>query len=358
MAKRRKLEAPSAAELSAMEAEIAMTRAEKGRAAPIAQVAAEASAFAPVSDPRDIADARAMREARGQGRVIEQIPLEQIDPLALVRDRLVLDVAEMEELKRSIQRGGLRLPIEVFVLQAPEGEKRYGLISGYRRFLAMSQLHEMFQDATFATIKALVIGATDGSDAMVRMVEENEVRAALSPFERGRIAVLAAEQGVYANTHAAVDGLFPVASKAKRSKIRSFAMVFEELGDLIVNGDQMLEKQGLRLAAALRDGGEPKLRAALEQGRDAKTFGEEWALLEPVVTAIEAQEGPAKPSRGGRPKRAKVGWDGDTLHLASGFKLTRYSDGADQLIRISGRLADQEIGEAAMMAVKGILDRG
>lgn len=356
MAKRRKLSAPTPDALSEMEAEITARRPE--RPAPIAQVAADASAFAPVSDPRDIADAAELRAAKGQGRLIEALPLEAIEATAIVRDRVVIDAAEMKELRDSIQRNGVRLPIEAFALEEPKGRRQYGLISGYRRLMATRELFEMTEAEEFATIPALVMQRADRAEATTRMVEENEVRAALSPFERGRIAVLAADQGLYENAQAAVDGLFPVASKAKRSKIRSFALIFAELGDLLVNGDQMQEKQGLRLASALRLSGDGPLREALGGLRDPQSFGEEWAVLEPVVTTIEANADPSQKPVGGRPKSVPPGpqWDGDTMRLASGFVITRYTDGDDQLIRIGGRKADKVVGEAALVAIKSALD--
>lgn len=61
-------------------------------------------------------------------------------------------------------------------------------------------------------------------------MQSAELRAALSPYERGRIAVIAAQQEIFANTEAAVAGLFSAASKAKRSKTRSFSLNFEEMG--------------------------------------------------------------------------------------------------------------------------------
>lgn len=355
MAKRRKLTAPSAEKLSELTQEVAAERPRR-TAAPIAQIAAEDSAFAPVSDPRDIADAAELRAARQDGRLIQAIPLSAIEPAAMVRDRVVLDAGELRELQESIQRNGVRLPIEVFKLDPPQGEKTYGLISGYRRFLAVRTLYENTEDDVFATVPSLVIDRTDNTDAIARMVEENEVRSGLSPFERGRIAVLAAEQGLFENVQAAVDGLFPVASKAKRSKIRSFAMIFNELGDLITNGDQMQEKQGLRLAGALRAGGERSLRDALADVTAPDSFGEEWALLEPALERIEARVDPAEKPAGGRPKKVARAAEGDTMRLASGFVLTRHGEGPDQVIRISGRAADKTIGEAAMLAIKDILD--
>ncbi|WP_311199555.1 hypothetical protein [Phaeobacter inhibens] len=52
-----------------------------------------------------------------------------------------------------------------------------------------------------------------------------------------------------------MDALFGAASKAKRSKVRSFAAVHEGLGDLLRYPNALSEKAGLKLAAALRSGG-------------------------------------------------------------------------------------------------------
>lgn len=360
MAKRRKLEAPDAAALSALETDSerdAQARRARGATAPIAQVAADISSLTALPDPQDVTDAAALRAARDEGRLIAEIPMDQIDPVALVRDRLVMDAAALGELKASIGAGGLRLPIEVYALEAPKGKYRYGLISGYRRHLAMTQLWAETELPRFERIKALVLPRQDTAQAMMQMVEENEVREGLSPYERGRISVLAMHNGAFGSVHEAVDKLFQSASRAKRSKIRSFASVFEELGDLLKHADQLSERQGLRLSNVIRDGGEGALRAALENGGKAGGFDAEWAALEPVVQAVE-DKGSPDAQRGGRPKKPPIaGWQGDTLTLASGFTLSRATDGSDQIIRISGRTADAEIGEAAILAIKSILDR-
>lgn len=54
--------------------------------------------------------------------------------------------------------------------------------------------------------------------------------------------MIAAQQAVFTNTEAVVDGLFPVASKAKRSKTHSFAVIFEELDDVLHFADLITEK--------------------------------------------------------------------------------------------------------------------
>ena len=61
--------------------------------------------------------------------------------------------------------------------------------------------------------------------------------------------MLVAGQGHFADVEEAVARLFGAASKAKRSKIRSFALVHEELGDMLAFPEELTEKGGLRLAA-------------------------------------------------------------------------------------------------------------
>ena len=56
----------------------------------------------------------------------------------------------------------------------------------------------------------------EGGDIYLDMVEENEIRANLTHYERGRIASVAVGQGVFADIDAAVNHLFASASKAKR----------------------------------------------------------------------------------------------------------------------------------------------
>lgn len=76
----------------------------------------------------------------------EPLPLPEIDPAALLRDRTALDPAALDALKTSIAVEGLRLPIEVWQLSTPRPnpaggpDHRYGLISGLRRLTACAAL--------------------------------------------------------------------------------------------------------------------------------------------------------------------------------------------------------------------------
>lgn len=371
MAKRRKVSAPSADDLNKIEEEFRRETLNRASAAvaPISQVAADAAQAQSITDAeeraemaRDRMDAAALRDAKGQGRIITEISVEQIMEDAIVRDRTVLDPAEMDELKLSIRAHGLRLPIEVFDTTATPngargGDKPFGLLSGYRRLYAVRELYALTGDDQFASIKALVRDPDDLGGAFSAMVEENEIRASLSHFERGRIAVIAAKQGVFANTEDAVAALFASASKAKRSKIRSFSLIFEELGDMLEFPESLKERDGLRVAAALRNGAESRFRDALAAGQGA-TAADEWAVLEQVLTRVEDEIAP-NPKRGGRPKSTVApGWDGpDTLHLSSGVTLHRQSDSQGHFIRIKGKGVDQTLIEAAMTQLQHLFEK-
>lgn len=367
MAKRRKVAAPSADDLSRIEAEFRRETLNRPNAAvaPISQIAAD-SAQAHTAIPaegraelaRDKVDAEAMRDAKGQGRLIEEISINDIAENAMVRDRMVLDAGEMEELKLSISAHGLRLPIEIYA-QDKGAEHSFGLLSGYRRLKAVRDLYALTNQEKYATIRALVREPEALGGAVTAMVEENEIRASLSHFERGRIAVVSAQQGVFASTEAAVDALFSAASKAKRSKIRSFSLIFEELGDMLAFPEMLREKDGLRIAAVLRAGAESRLREVLASGQDrgdCTNAGEEWALLEPVVESFEKDALP-KP-KGGRPKR-KTGWENaDSMRLSTGITLQRQSDTHGHLIRIKGARVDSVMVEEAMQYLAQLFEKG
>ncbi|MFW2589828.1 ParB/RepB/Spo0J family partition protein [Sagittula sp. SSi028] len=355
MAKRRKLEAPSAEDLSKLEEEFRRETSKgimNAPSAPIAQVAAETAA---AHDPRsaaereaaakDKSDAVKLREALAQGLVMVEIPLSQIKRDAIQRDRAVIDREALDELKHSILHNGLRLPVEVFATP-DDPDFAYGLLSGYRRMMAVQELYEYLEAEKYATIKAVVRQPDTMGATFAAMIEENEIRAGLSHFERGRIAVLAAQQGVFVNTEEAVNALFPQASKAKRSKIRSFALIFEELGDMLEFPDLLREKDGLRMAAALRDGGEARLRAALAE-EQVETAQEEAAAIARVLDGFERK---SDPKRGGRPKKTPP-----PRQTSAGVRLQAGEDGQGWFIRLNGRQVDRELVEAAMVELERLL---
>ncbi len=336
MAKRTKLTAPSAEELAAIDSEFrSENRLRPNPAtAPIAQVAAEAAQIGtgePAQQRIDRHDAERLREAQEKGLLITEVPTDRIEADAMIRDRSVIDQEELDELVVSIRESGQRLPIEVY-----EGEGgRYTLLSGYRRLMAVRALGQ-------PGIKAIVRAKTDAAGAFSAMVEENEVRANLSHYERGRIAVIAAQQGAFATTADAVARLFASASPAKRSKVKSFAEVFEMLGDMLSHAEALSERRGLRLANALRQGAEADLRAALEAGQ-GDTADLEWAALEPVIKRTEAK--PTKAKTRGRPTSAEaLTWGADdTIAVTPDLSLKKVKTDQGHALELRGQGATAEV---------------
>ena len=214
---------------------------------PIAMIAGEATA---VSALREVAGA--MDAARAEGRLVQSLPLEAIEADHLIRDRVAGDPEERSALKDSLRARGQQQPIDVVDLGPNEtGQGRYGLISGWRRLSALRELHTETGEARFGHVQALLRRPDGASDAYLAMVEENEIRANLSHYERARIAALAAEQGVLASPQEALRHLFANASRAKRSKIGSFMVLHRELGSVLAFPAAIPERLGLALAQAI-----------------------------------------------------------------------------------------------------------
>lgn len=334
MVRRRTLKAPDPEALARIGQGLAA-----GAAPPIAKIAAEAAGPSATAT-----DAAAWREAQAAGRVIAEIPIDAIDLDHVTRDRTHVDPAEMDELVASIRASGLRLPVEV----APTSPGRYGLISGFRRIQAVRTLHERGHGV--GTIRALVVEGQGAAEAYVAMVEENEVRAGLTPYERGRVAVVAAAEGAFADAGAAVEAIYASASKAKRSKIRSFAAVHEALGDALRFPEALTERGGLRLAQAIRSGAEPGLRQALATPADDPAA--EWRAIEGVLSRVESAPASPKP-RVGRPRKAA-----QSVALQDGVRLSRSEDARGHTIRIEGPGIDAALVEEIMADIARRLGAG
>jgi ParB family transcriptional regulator, chromosome partitioning protein len=220
-------------------------------APPIAQVASAASTSAALEELSET-----LRAARVEGRLIQSLPLEAVDETYLVRDRLPhMDNEEMDSLMRSLQTRGQQAPIEVVALPEPgKNGATHGLVSGWRRLVALRRLHGAHpEEARFATVQARIIQPADAREAYVAMVEENEIRAALSLYEKGRITLRAVHEGVYPSPREALRGLFGSVSRSRRSKIGTFLTLVEPLDRVLRFPEAIPEKLGLSLAKALQE---------------------------------------------------------------------------------------------------------
>ena len=264
-----------------------------------------------------------------------QIPTHLIDDHALPRDRTQLDATALTELRLSIASHGLRTPIEVFSL--PDG---YALISGFRRLSATRALHTLTQNPIYATIAATILTPATTAEALTLMVEENDIRADLSPWEKGRIAVASRDEGHFPTLDAAIAALYPNADKMRRSRLRALALLVEELDGTLTNPETLSQRQALRLAAALRAGFESVIRTALEES-NTRTPESDWTLLQPILDEAEAALKDPTPSRPGRPRRV--------VRLRAGLTVRRELAVEGWVLRFTGP-------EATGMLMETVLD--
>jgi ParB family chromosome partitioning protein len=215
-----------------------------GKSAPIADMAGASAATAALEEV-----STELANARTEGRLVAKLPLSAIDGSHLMRDRILIDSDDMMTLMTSIRSRGQQTPIEV--LETSPGH--YGLISGWRRLSAMRQLNDMTDGQRFTDILAFIRTPTSAQEAYLSMVEENEVRVGLSYYERAQIVVRTVQAGVYPNAKRALQTLFSNASRAKRSKIKSFIPIVEALGGVLQYPAAISERVGLELSQRLED---------------------------------------------------------------------------------------------------------
>jgi ParB family chromosome partitioning protein len=234
---------------------------------------------------------------------IRLVPLAEIEACALTRDRTGLDAGPLTELEISIAASGLRQPIEIFPLAAPYDGMTFGLLSGYRRLYAFRNLLERTRQDRYAVIPAFVRERRDLAEAMAAMIEENEIRAGISPYERGLICVMARNQGAFGSIEQAVDGLYPNADRNKRTRLRAIAHFAEEIGGFFSAPEKLSQQQIGRIMQAHAAGFGDLLRTALEESSHTDP-AHQWLLTQPILDEAEDHARNPEPSRGpGRPRR-------------------------------------------------------
>lgn len=249
----------------------------KSTRAPIADVAGDAATTNALMELSD-----KISTARQEGRWIEAISIDAIKSDYLVRDRVDTDADEMTALKDSLRANGQQTAIEV----VPHGPETFGLISGWRRLTA---LRELYLEGGTGSILAIIRHPDDVAASYLAMVEENEIRAGLSFYERGRIVARATDEGAYASDKDALAALFHAAPRAKRSKIGSFVRIVRALDDVLQFPTALSERSGLALAQAL--GADAGFTARLRKKLDAahaQTAGAEQAVIAAAI------KGPSK----------------------------------------------------------------
>lgn len=259
-----------------------------------------------------------MAQTKGRAMDIHHIPTDQILDDALLRDRSHLPEDALQDLVFSISRDGLRQPIELFELaEPPEGSPdihRYGLISGLRRLSAIRRLAAWRANGDFATIPAFIRTPATIPEAMAQMIAENEIRENLSPWERGLTIVTAVNRGLFDSIDQAIVALHPTALKQKRNRLRTLALVAEELEGHFSTPETLTQSQMERLSAALRGGLTALIRQILTENA-GKSLQSQWAALIPTLTEALSPETEPTATTPGRPRRL--------LHLKQGLVIRR-----------------------------------
>ena len=259
---------------------------------------------------------------------ITLIPLTDIDPEALPRDRQTMAEEALEILFQSILQDGLRQPIEVWPI---EGPRPWALISGARRYRCFTRLAALNPER-WSQIPCLIRQPAEMSGALALMVSENEIRAQVTPWEKGALLGEVVEQGYFPSLEAASEALYPTLPRRDRSRLRGYALVVEALDGFLTEPRSLSVARMDRLAVALRAGLADLMRASLAPLSGAAP-ARQWAALQPAITeAILEPDGPA-PSlpTPGRPRRV--------LRLNSGITLRREWTPSGWNIRIDARHA-------------------
>lgn len=217
---------------------------------------------------------------------IHQIPLDAISPDAIARDRTHLDPDALGELKDSIARGGLRQPIEVFEFEEPHEGRSFGLISGFRRLRAFCELHALAGHERYAAIPAFIRKPESLAAVVAHMVEENDIRADLSPWEKGAVAVRAVRAGHFPDLTEALRALYPAASRQKRGRLRAVAELVEEMDGCLSEPERLSERECLRYAATVTAGFADLIERALDEAH-AEGFDAQWTIIQSVIRESE-----------------------------------------------------------------------
>ena len=201
------------------------------------------------------------------GLITDLIPVEAIATTKLIRDRAQDGRDDLGELKDSILAIGLSNPIQIEQV----GEGRFELIQGYRRLSAWRALLEETGDVeTWGRVPATILARGESLESLYRrMVDENLVRKDISFAE---MAMLARDYAADPNTgiddvDSAVLELYRSANKQKRSYVRAFAQMLEDIGGGLLYPQFIPRALGLDLRKRLQEA--PGLSASILRDLDA-----------------------------------------------------------------------------------------
>lgn len=214
------------------------------------------------------------------GLITDLIKTAEVLTNKLTRDRSSNADPELAELKASIQSVGLSNPIRV-----EQTEGGYELIQGFRRLSAFRELAAETGDPRYSRIPAAMVPRGEPiADLYRKMVDENLVRKDLSFGEMATLA-LSFARDTEVDAGEAVSTLYASALKQKRTYIRQFARVLQELQGAVKFPEAIPRSLGLDVYRMLEaDQSRAGVVASALQsvpGRDAAT---EVRLLRDALT--------------------------------------------------------------------------
>jgi ParB family chromosome partitioning protein len=277
-------------------------------------------------------DALALEHVRLKraGLITDTVAVDLIDSSKLSRDRNPTADPELNELVMSIRDVGLSNPIQI----EPTENGRYELIQGWRRLSAYRRLLEETGDGeTWGKIPAGIAAKGDQLEQLYRrMVDENLVRKDISFAEMAQLAVHYAADPLTSEQDAekAVAILFKSAGYQKRSYIRNFIPLVQQLGDILQFAQEIPRSLGLSLAQRMQE--TPGVTAAIKSELnewDGRTAKDEMDVLRRYAT--QGQRNVDQPDRREHPVPAP------TAKAKTTFQLRR-PQGSAKCTAANGRL--------------------
>jgi len=217
-----------------------------------------------------------------EGQTIVELDTSLIDA-SIVRDRLVIDAVELEQLVEQIRDHGQQVPI--LVRPHPETKGRFQVAYGHRRLAAASQLG--------LKVRAVVRNLSD-DELVVSQGQENNARTNLSFIERALFAVRLEERAFSREVIMSALGI----DKAAVSKLISVAREIPlELIEAIGPAPEIGRRRWMELAELFKPSMLPSLMSTLQaRTKDASSDSRFQAIFD-ELTRKPAMSAPATQSQ-------------------------------------------------------------
>ncbi len=213
------------------------------------------------------------------GLITDLVPVDAIRVGKLTRDRRPDRDPELDELKASIRAIGLSNPIRV-----EQVEDGFELVQGFRRLMAYRELHAETGEERFAAIPAGLLPRGESLDSLYRrMVDENLVRRDISFAEMGMLVLnyLEDHPAEADDAHGVTERLYSSANRQKRSHIRTFVRLMQDIGHALRHPEAIPRALGSDLVRKFEedDGLAPVVAAQLNFLPEEASPEDELAVL-------------------------------------------------------------------------------